>query len=140
MIHNVSLNDCLDGTQPPEQVLTLGALDDTVFVSICSVEQDSHKETRTEIAEISVSLPSLIEALLALAADQEREHLRPVDNTGQAKETRLAGRRLTVAPASGISAVGAVTQHLRYTSWPKAGDQHEGSDGAEQDDDPKTSP
>ena len=115
MIHKISLADCLEPAVPPEKVLTLGALDDTVFVSIEAVSGDSAAETMTEVAEISVSLPSLIEALLALSADVQREHLRPVERDGRSRETRLAGRRLTVAPVSPGTAVGALTTHLRYT-------------------------
>jgi hypothetical protein len=118
MIHQVSLNDCLDGTVPPEQVLTLSALDDTVFVRICKVDQDAHSEKHTEIADISVSLASLLEAVQLLANDAEREHLRPVDHLGKGHETRLAGGRLTVVPAGPSSAIGALTTHLRYTPQP----------------------
>ncbi len=122
MIHKISLADCLEPAVPPEKVLTLGALDDTVFVSICAVEQDSNSETQNECAEISVSLPSLIEALLALSADVQREHLRPVERDGYSRETRLSGRRLTVAPAGPSAAVGALSTHLRYTPAPEPAD------------------
>jgi hypothetical protein len=115
VIHEISLNDCLSGTAPPERILTLGALDDTVFVRICDVEQDSERETHTEVAEISVSLPSLLEAVALLGADQERENLRPADRGGEERETRLAGTRLTVVPAGAVSAVGALTRRLSYT-------------------------
>jgi hypothetical protein len=119
VIHEISLNDCLSGTAPPERILTLGALDATVFVRICDVEQDSERETHTEVAEISVSLASLLEAVALLGADQEREHLRPVDRDGQGHETRLAGARLTVASAGASAAVGALTRHLSYTQSAK---------------------
>jgi hypothetical protein len=120
MIHQISLNDCLEGTAPPEQVLTVSGCDDTVFVRICKVGQDSHTEKHAEVAEISVSLPSLIEALHLLAADGDREHLRPLDSTGRAHETRLAGQRFTHVPAGPVSAVAALTTHLHYTPPPKA--------------------
>lgn len=119
MIYQISLNDCLDPCVPPEQVLTVSAIDDAAFVRICEVTQTGTSETQSEIAEISVSLPSLLEALALLAADGEREHLRPVDHTGKSRETRLAGDRLTVAGTSPVSAVGAVTRHLRYTPPPR---------------------
>jgi hypothetical protein len=119
MIHKISLNDCLEPCAPPAKVLSLAALDDTVFVTISDVEQGPKHEAHTDIAEISISLPSLLEALRLLANDQEREHLRPIEANGTTRETRLAGERLTVAPAGTSSAVGAITAHLRYTSSPK---------------------
>jgi hypothetical protein len=121
VIHEISLNDCLDGTSPPEQVLTVSACDDAVFVRICKIDQDSRTEKHTELAEISVSLPSLIEALTLLAADAEREHLRPLDSTGKSHETRLAGHRLAVVHTGGSSLLAAETVHLGHTPHPKAG-------------------
>jgi hypothetical protein len=121
MIHQISLNDCLDGTVPPEQVLTISALDDVVFVRICKADEDAHSEKHTEIADISVSLASLLEAVQLLARDVDREHLRPVDHTGQGHETRLAGDRLTFVQTGSTSAVGARTTHLRNTPLPSAG-------------------
>lgn len=120
MIHQISLNECLEPHAPPKQVLAVSALDDTAFVRICTVDQDSRQETLKEIAEISVSLPSLIEAVTLLAADVERENLRPLDHTGKSRETRLAGGRVTIAPAGPYAAAGAVTKHLRYTPAPSA--------------------
>jgi hypothetical protein len=116
VIYRISLNDCLEPYAPPAKVLNIGALDDTVFVSICEVNQDgSRKEIHKELADISVSLASLLEAVALLATDQEREHLRPVENAEQGtKETRLAGSRLAVVPTGPASAVGALTTHLRY--------------------------
>ena len=118
MIHQISLNDCLDGTAPPEQVLTISALDDVVFVRICKVDDDAHGEKQTELADISVSLASLLEAVQLLANDVSREHLRPMDHTGKEHETRLAGVRLDVTAVGPGSAVGALTRHLRYTPMP----------------------
>jgi hypothetical protein len=118
MIHQISLNDCLEGTAPPDQVLTVSACDDTVFVRICKVDQDTRTEKHAEVAEISVSLPSLIDALALLAADSDREHLRPVDRDGRSHETRLAGHRLTLATAGPSSVIAATTAHLRYTPRP----------------------
>ena len=121
MIHAISLNDCLDGTAPPEQVLTISALDDTVFVRICKMDGGAHDEKQTEIAEISVSLPSLLEAVQLLANDAGRENLRPVDHTGKGHETRLAGRRIDVLPVSASTAVGTLTDHLRFVPLPDRG-------------------
>lgn len=126
MIHKISLNDCLEAYAPPAKVLNLGALDDTVFVSICLVTQDAQQETHREVVDISVSLASLLEAVHLLAKDQERENLRPVEPNGRDRETRLAGRRLTVASAGPGSAVGALTDHLRYTPPGKGARQDDG--------------
>lgn len=120
MIHQISLADCLEPTAPPARVLNLSVLDDVAFVRICKVDQDSRAEKHTEeTADITVSLPSLLEALTILAQDAEREELRPLDSDGKTRETRLAGQRLIIAPASPVSAVGALTRHLRHTPPPK---------------------
>ena len=131
MIHNISLAGCLEPFSPPAKVLNVSACDDTVFVRVCEVEQDRVSETHREVAEISVSLPALIEALSLLAADHEREDLRPVDSDGRSRETKLAGRRLTVAGVAPCSAVAALTTHYRHTPPPKP-EQAE-SDGGEGD-------
>lgn len=73
-----------------------------------------------------------IEALNLLAVDHEREELRPVDHTGQQRETRFAGRRLTVAPVAPWSAVAALTTHYRHT--PEPGKAKDGSEGGPGDD------
>lgn len=125
MIHQISLQDCLEPSSPPDKVLTVSALDDTVFVRICTVEQDAHHETHTEVADISVSLPSLLEALTLLSADGEREHLRPVDHDGKSRETRIAGHRLAVVPLGLHSAVAAGTVHHRHSPPPGTRPDHE---------------
>ena len=132
MIHNISLAECLEQCSPPARVLNVSACDDTVFVRICDVDQDHLSEKHTEVAEISVSLPALIEALSLLAVDHEREELRPVDHNGQQRETRFAGRRLTVVPVAPWSAVAALTTHYRHTPEPGA-EVQERSDEKEAD-------
>jgi hypothetical protein len=119
VIYQISLSDCLEPSVPPEQVLTVSAMDDAAFVRICKVDQGSATETHTEVAEISVSLPALLEAVGLLARDVEREHLRPVDHDGRGNETRLAGDRLIVAGTGPGSAVGARSRHQRYSPPPK---------------------
>lgn len=128
MIHQISLAECLEQYSPPAKVLNVSACDDTVFVRVCEVDQDARSETHREVAEISVSLPALIEALSLLATDAEREELRPVESGGKEHETRLSGRRLIVAPASPCSLVGAFKDHLRHTSAPEA-DPKDSSEG-----------
>lgn len=119
MIHQVSLAECLEQCSPPAKVLNVSACDDTVFVRICDVDQDHQSEKHAEVAEISVSLPALIEALSLLAVDHEREELRPVDHDGRTRETRFAGGRLTVAPVAPWSAVAALTTHYRHSPPPE---------------------
>lgn len=119
MIHQISLAECLEQYAPPARVLNVSVVGDTVFVRICDVDQDSDSETHREVADISVSLPALIEALTLLATDHGRESLRPLDDTGQAHETKFAGRRLTVVPVAPWSAVAALTDHYRHTPEPK---------------------
>jgi hypothetical protein len=97
-VHHISLNDCLEGTSPPEKVLTLGVVDDTAFVYINAVTGQGDKaETQTVTAEIAVSLASLREALALLANDRSREDLRPSDAAGPG--TRLSGQRAVIVPA-----------------------------------------
>jgi hypothetical protein len=96
-IHHISLNDCLEGTSPPEKVLTLGVVDDTAFVYINTVTGQGDKaETQTVTAEIAVSLASLREALALLSNDRSREDLRTSDAAGPT--TRLDGQRAVIVP------------------------------------------
>ncbi|MFD9444980.1 hypothetical protein [Streptomyces sp. NPDC060001] len=96
-VHHISLNDCLDGTSPPEKVLTLGVVDDTAFVYINAVTSEGDKaETQTVTAEIAVSLASLREALALLSNDRSREDLRATDAGGP--KTRISGQRAVIAP------------------------------------------
>jgi hypothetical protein len=118
MIHRISLAEVLEQYAPPAKVLDISVTDDTAFVRIAGVDGNHDTETHREAAEISVSLPSLIEALNLLALDAERERLRPPDASsgpGNEYETRLAGRRLSVVPVAPWSAVAALTDHIRYT-------------------------
>lgn len=118
MINRISLAECLEQVSPAAKVLNLSVIDDTAFIRICTADEDHQSETHREVADISVSLPSLIEALSLLATDREREHLRPVERDGRVHETRFAGRRLTIAPVAPWSAVAALTTHYRYTPEP----------------------
>jgi hypothetical protein len=128
VIHQVSLAECLEQSSPPAKVLNVSACDDTVFVRICDVDQDHQSEKHTELAEITVSLPALIEALNLLAVDHERLKLRPADHDGQQRETKFAGRRLTVAGVAPWSAVAALTTHYRHTPEPENRSDEEGPD------------
>lgn len=119
MIHQISLAECLEQYIPPAKVLNVSVVGDTAFVRICDVDQTSDREAHREVADISVSLPSLVEALNLLAVDREREDLRPLDNDGREHETKFAGRRFTVVPVAPWSAVAALTDHYRYTPAPE---------------------
>jgi hypothetical protein len=132
MINRISLAECLEQYSPPAKVLDVSVLDDTAFICICDVGETHDTETHQETAAISVSLPSLIEALNLLAVDAEREHLRPCeDEQAGTRETRLAGRRLTVVPVAPWSAVAALTEHHRYTPEPGTRKRQHGEDGSE---------
>jgi len=113
MIHRISLAEVLEQTAPPSRTLDVSVIDDTAFVRICDVTENARTDEHREIVEISVSLPSLLEALTVLSQDAERERLRPQDRQGS-HETRLSGRRFTVVPVAPWSAVAALTEHLRY--------------------------
>ncbi|WP_042400049.1 hypothetical protein [Streptacidiphilus carbonis] len=93
-VFQISLADCLDGARPPDQILTLAVVDDTVFVAVEKYTEVDAKESRQkEKAMIAVSLPSLREALELLANDRSREDLRPVDGEHGDMGARLKGPR-----------------------------------------------
>jgi hypothetical protein len=125
MINHISLADCLEQFVPPARTLDVSVIDDTAFIRIANVTGDHLTETHREIVEISVSLPSLVEALNLLALDAERERLRPQDRQ-RSHETRLSGRRFSVVPVAPWSAVAALTEHLRYEPGPE--DRKQGDD------------
>lgn len=132
MINRISLAECLEQYSPPAKVLDVSVIDDTAFVRICDASETHDTETRREIASVAVSLPSLIEALNLLAVDAGREHLRPCeDQQAGTRETRLAGRRLTVVPVAPWSAVAALTEHSRYTPEPGTRKRQHGEDDSE---------
>jgi site-specific recombinase len=118
MIHRISLAEVLEQVSPPARTLDVSAVDDTAFIRICDVTENHAEDKHREVVEISVSLPSLIEALNLLAVDAERERLRPQDRQ-LTYETRLAGTRFTVAPVAPWSAVAARIDHVRYEPPPE---------------------
>lgn len=89
-IQQITLKDCLDRTEPPEKVLALAVVDDTVFVSINEWKNDHDTSTQKTTADIAVSSASLREALELLAADRVREDLRPLDPPGNEQGQRAA--------------------------------------------------
>lgn len=101
-VYQISLADCLNpGTSPPSQVLTLAVIDDTVFLQIDKLSGSGDTETHKTKVEITVSLPSLRQALELLADDSAREAARPLDppdNEHGDRGTRIAGARYTVTP------------------------------------------
>lgn len=98
-VHQISLNDCLTPSSPPEKVLSLSVVEDTAFVSInaCSGQGDKI-ETQTVTADIAVSLASLREALALLGNDRARESLRQPDGDHGDRASGLTGQRLVIVP------------------------------------------
>jgi hypothetical protein len=96
-VQNVIISDCLERVAPPEQVLRIGAVEDTAFVYIEKYDEDAKGTKTTIIAQIAVSLPALREALQLLRNDTEREDLRAKDKDGSLT-TRIGGIRHAVMP------------------------------------------
>lgn len=94
-VYEISLKDCLDPAAPPDQVLTISAVDDTAFIQIEKVKEDGATTKKTKVAEISVSIASLWEAVDLLREDGRREDLRPVDveHSGE-RAARYVGQRI----------------------------------------------
>lgn len=95
-VHQIMLADCLDGARPPDRVLTLSVVGDTAFLAIEKYAEGSGTTKTKEIVDISVSMPSLREALELLANDREREDLRPLDPPGNERGelgTTFGGQR-----------------------------------------------
>lgn len=81
-IQEIILSDCLERIQPPEQILRINVIDQVAFIGIQKYDENA-KGTKTEvIGEISVSLPSLREALTLLNNDENRENIRMKDKNG----------------------------------------------------------
>src|SRR5882757_10224256 len=81
-IQEIILSDCLERVQPPEQILRINVIDQAVFIGIQKYNEDSKGINTEVIAEISVSLPSLREALTLLDNDSNRENIRMKDKNG----------------------------------------------------------
>ncbi len=96
-VHQIMLADCLDGAKPPARVLTISVIGDTAFLAIEQYAETGNSSTTTkEVADVSVSLPSLREALELLNNDRAREDLRPLDppdNERGERSATLAGQR-----------------------------------------------
>jgi len=95
-IHQIMLADCLDGAKPPARVLTVSVVGDTAFLAVEDYTEGGGSTTTKEVAQISVSLPSLRDALELLGEDRRREDLRPMDPPGNGQgdmSATLAGQR-----------------------------------------------
>jgi hypothetical protein len=95
-VHQIMLADCLDGAKPPARVLTVSVVGDTAFLAVEDYADGGGSTTTKEVAQISVSLPSLRDALDLLADDRSREDLRPLDPPGNDRgeyAATLAGQR-----------------------------------------------
>jgi hypothetical protein len=99
MIHDITLADPTDPISPPETVLRLAAVEDVIWVYIQSHDSDGETDTFTTIAEQSVSLPALREALDLIRHDVDRENARPkIKHDRNEREARLEGARVSMMP------------------------------------------
>jgi len=97
-IDRISLSDPCDLQRPIEQSLSVSVVGDLAFVQVCKVDEGNPETTTTVIAEMTVSLPSLRDAVILLCQDRDRESLRPRDARGEPMPD-LAGARFVVTPA-----------------------------------------
>jgi hypothetical protein len=97
-INEITLADPTNPARPAEKVLTLSAVGDLAFVTVSTVDEGNPDTTTTVAAEMTVSLPTLRDALVLLCQDRDRERLRPVDKRGEPMPD-LAGQRYIVVPA-----------------------------------------
>lgn len=96
-IYEITLQDPTGQVAPPEHILHLASVDDLVFVTIAKYDEGSTKRTHETVADITVSLPALREAIELLSHDRDREAARLVDRSGE-RTARIGGTRYTVAP------------------------------------------
>ena len=96
-IHEITLGDPCDLARPFEQTLSLSVVGDLAFVSVCKIDEGNPTSTSTVVAEMTVSLPSLRDAVVLLCQDRDRESLRPKDERGEPMPD-LAGVRHIVVP------------------------------------------
>lgn len=96
-IDEISLTDPTDLERPSENVLTLSVVGDLAFVSVCKRDDGNPTTTTTVVAEMTVSLPTLRDAVVLLCQDRDRESLRPTDKRGEPMPD-LAGHRVIVTP------------------------------------------
>lgn len=96
-INEISLSDPTEPGRPSENVLTLSVVGDLAFVQVCKVDEGNPSTTSTVVAEMTVSLPTLRDAVILLCQDRDRESLRPVDDRGEPMPD-IGGTRIVVTP------------------------------------------
>lgn len=96
-IDNISLSDPTDLARPIVESLQISSVGDLAFVSICKVDDGNPTTTTTVVAEMTVSLPTLRDALVLLCQDRDRESLRGKDHRGEPMPD-IAGHRMVVVP------------------------------------------
>lgn len=92
MVHEITLSDPLEKQMPPEKVLVLKSVGDSLFVSIETFDEDNRSTNRTVVADSCVSLPAIREALELMRNGEERERLR------EPGEPLLSGPRMGAYP------------------------------------------
>lgn len=99
MIHDITLADPLDPVSPPERVVRLAAVGDTLWIYFQKHDSDGKTDTFKTVAEQAVSLPALREALDLIRHDVERENARPKMHADRNdREASISGPRFGVAP------------------------------------------
>jgi hypothetical protein len=74
--HAVTLVDCEEGTAPPEKVVELCVIGDTLFIHIRSYEETPKASTQRTLAQIAVDAQTVLDLLPVLARDHERARAR----------------------------------------------------------------
>ena len=96
-VYDITLASPTEKYAPPETLLRLTSVDDLAFLSVETYEEVDGVRTFKSVADMTVSLPALREAINLLSHDRDREDCRPVDERGE-KGARIAGHRLVVSP------------------------------------------
>ena len=96
MIYEITLADPAEPMAPPETVLRVSAVEDLAFVAILKLKDD-REGTHKILAEMTVSLPALREALDLLRHDVDRENCRPKDGP-KTYAAKLDGIRFGLMP------------------------------------------
>jgi hypothetical protein len=96
-INQISLGDPTDPIRPYPKTLEVSAVGDLAFVQIVEVDEGNPTTTTTVIAEMTVSLATLRDALVLICQDRDRESCRPKDKNDEPLPD-IAGVRHIVVP------------------------------------------
>lgn len=96
-VYEVALADPTHLSRPAVELLRISAVGDLAFVAVCKHDEGNPESKDTVVAEMTVSLPALREAVELLSHDRDRESLRPRDQRGEPMSD-IAGNRFVVAP------------------------------------------